>query len=339
MAKIVKHSTLKPSLNYSADKIKEDVADIIGYGNINATQLDITLDDIYNSMKERLDNSQYHYKEPIRHISINPDMSDWNNGLTDYDLNDICEGYIQKMGWQNCPYVIFKHEDIKRPHAHIVLVAIDENGKIIRQKECSEFHKSERVSREIEKEFGLKPATKGEQIEIASDRPNRIDKDTPQKIAHIRNNIELGFKKFRFTNMGKFKKFMECGNITFKIIDGETENSPKKLQFMILDEKGNPNSHAIYGSELNIGNKKYTLSSLENRCAYNLKIQQQRLSPNFQNIPYCEGVPPIEETPQVDFQEKTELFTTIGHIQQDSTLDKENLPEWMKKKKKRKLRL
>jgi hypothetical protein len=129
---------------------------------------------------------------------------------------------------------------------------------------------------------------------------------------------------------------LECGNITFEIIDGKTESAPKKIQFMILDEKGNPNSHAIYGSGLNTGNKKYTLSSLENRCAYNL---QQQLSPNFQETPYLERMTQIEETPQPDFQDKTELFTTIGHIQQNSELDKENLPEWMKKKKKRKLRL
>ncbi len=334
IAKIVKHGSLKPSLNYNTDKIKEDVADIIGYDNISVGKSNITLDDIYTSMKERLDNANYNYKEPVRHISINPDMSDWRNGLEDYKLSDICKKYIQKMGWQNCPYVIFKHDDIKRPHAHIVLVAIDESGKIVRQKECSEFHKSERVSREIEQEFGLKSATKGKRMEVVSERPYIINKNTSNKIAHIRNNIECGFKQYRFTNLEKLKKFLECGNITFKIIDGKTESAPKKIQFMILDEKGNSNSHAIYGSELNTGNKKYTLSSLENRCAYNL---QQQLNPNLQETPYSEEIPQTEETPQSDFQENRELFTTIGHIKQNFKLDKENLPEWMRKKKKRKL--
>ena len=37
--------------------------------------------------------------------------------------------YLEKMGFGNQPYLVFKHEDIDRHHLHIVTVRVDENGR------------------------------------------------------------------------------------------------------------------------------------------------------------------------------------------------------------------
>ena len=48
-------------------------------------------------------------KKPILHISINPHPEDV---LTDQQLSDIAKEYMQKLGYGDQPYLVYKHTDI-----------------------------------------------------------------------------------------------------------------------------------------------------------------------------------------------------------------------------------
>ena len=48
--------------------------------------------------------------------------------LTDDQLRDIAQEYMERMGYGNQPYIVFKHKDIDRQHLHIVSLRVDENG-------------------------------------------------------------------------------------------------------------------------------------------------------------------------------------------------------------------
>lgn len=52
---------------------------------------------------------------------LNPHPDD---RLTDDQLADIGRG-MEKLGYGNQPYLIFKHEDIGREHIHIVSLRVD----------------------------------------------------------------------------------------------------------------------------------------------------------------------------------------------------------------------
>lgn len=64
-------------------------------------------------------------EKPVMHISLNPHPDD---RLTDTDLQDIAREYLEKLGFGDQPYVVFKHSDIARQHLHIVTIRVDENG-------------------------------------------------------------------------------------------------------------------------------------------------------------------------------------------------------------------
>ena len=70
-------------------------------------------------------------EKPVIHISLNPHPDDV---LTDEQLTAIGQEYMEKMGYGNQPYIIYRHEDIGRPHIHIVSLRIDEQGKKIKEK-------------------------------------------------------------------------------------------------------------------------------------------------------------------------------------------------------------
>ena len=92
-------------------------------------------------------------KKPIVHISINPHPEDV---LSDQQLADIAQEYMQKLGYGNQPYLVYKHEDIDRHHIHIVGLRVDENGKPLNDK--FEHRRSKQITRELEKKYDLHPA-------------------------------------------------------------------------------------------------------------------------------------------------------------------------------------
>ena len=71
--------------------------------------------------------------------------------LTDEQLTAIGQEYMEKMGYGNQPYIIYRHEDIGRPHIHIVSLRIDEQGKKI--KDYKEWQRSTAVCRELERKY------------------------------------------------------------------------------------------------------------------------------------------------------------------------------------------
>nr|WP_302798462.1 relaxase/mobilization nuclease domain-containing protein [Parabacteroides goldsteinii] len=99
-------------------------------------------------------------EKPVIHISLNPHPDDV---LTDEQLTAIGQEYMEKMGYGNQPYIIYRHEDIGRPHIHIVSLRIDEQGKKI--KDYKEWQRSTAVCRELERKYHLLPAEKMERRE------------------------------------------------------------------------------------------------------------------------------------------------------------------------------
>ena len=61
----------------------------------------------------------------VFHASLNPSPED---KLTDEQLRDIAREYMERMGYGNQPYIVFKHKDIAREHLHIVSLRVDERG-------------------------------------------------------------------------------------------------------------------------------------------------------------------------------------------------------------------
>ena len=80
-------------------------------------------------------------------------------------LADIAKEYMDKLGYGNQPYMVYKHEDIARHHIHIVSIRVDDTGKKINDK--FEHIRSKQITRELEQKYGLHPAEKKQ----AAERP------------------------------------------------------------------------------------------------------------------------------------------------------------------------
>ena len=72
------------------------------------------------------------------------------------EMESLAREYLEKLGYGDQPYLIFKHEDINRHHLHIVSVNVDENGRRLNKDFI--HRRSKRIPTELERKYGLHPA-------------------------------------------------------------------------------------------------------------------------------------------------------------------------------------
>ena len=144
VAKISVGNSLYGAIAYNGEKINE------AQGRL------LTTNRIYNDGSGKVDIGkamesfqtfmppQMKVEKPVVHISLNPHPEDV---LTDIELQNIARDYLERLGFGNQPYLVFKHEDIDRHHLHIVTINVDENGKRINRDFL--HRRSDRIRREL----------------------------------------------------------------------------------------------------------------------------------------------------------------------------------------------
>jgi hypothetical protein len=90
-------------------------------------------------------------KDRYTHISVS--FSDEDQLDREKQLK-IAERYLEGMGYSDAPRLIYEHSDTSHRHFHIVTSTIDLNGKKIDI--FRDHFRNQELSRQIEKEFGLK---------------------------------------------------------------------------------------------------------------------------------------------------------------------------------------
>ena len=153
-------------------------------------------------------------EKPVLHISLNPHPDDV---LTDSQLAEIGREYMQRLGYGNQPYLVFKHEDIGRHHIHIVSLRVDSEGRKVSDK--FEYRRSKEITELLEQKYGLHPAEgrkKGEEWQL---KPVDVAKgDIKRQIAcTLKPLLEL----YSFRTMGELRALLSLYNIGVEEVKGE----------------------------------------------------------------------------------------------------------------------
>jgi hypothetical protein len=227
LAKISSGKSVFGVLAYNKNKVDDHHASVL-YSHKTFDSPDGTF-----SIKDCMD-SFYPYlainrrtEKVVFHASLNPDPKD---KLSDEQLSEIAQSYMQKLGYGNQPYIVLKHSDIKREHLHIVSLRIDENGKKI--DDCYEVVRSMKICKELEQEYNLVPLKKGER-EFEYPKPvNYGDYDLKHKTG---NAIKAAVANFHFQSFGEYRTLLEMFNITAEEVKGMRNG----ILYSVLDGSGN----------------------------------------------------------------------------------------------------
>lgn len=251
IAKISHGSSLYAVLAYNQIKVDELHADVLFGNRIIEPPGDkpYTIEHISRSFGDYL-TANRKTEKPILHISLNPDPKDC---VSEEQFIKLAEQYMQRMGFGDQPYIVYRHNDIGREHLHIVSVRVDETGRAI--SDSYEHERSMKVCRELEQQFNLTPATKKEWKEGLPLSP--VDYEGGNLKGQLAGVIRPIAREWRFQTLGEYRAVLSLYGITVDEVKGEYGGREYHgLSYSATDKDGNkvgkPFKSSVFGKEAGI---------------------------------------------------------------------------------------
>ena len=91
-------------------------------------------------------------KKPVGHIALSFKPED-KPRLTDEFMAKIALEYMQMMGIKDTQFIIVRHHNTDNPHCHIVYNRINNEGKLISDK--NDYRRNEQVTKALKSKYGL----------------------------------------------------------------------------------------------------------------------------------------------------------------------------------------
>ncbi|MCC9138866.1 relaxase/mobilization nuclease domain-containing protein [Pontibacter silvestris] len=190
--------------------------------------------------------------------------------LSDELLHEIAMRYMKAMGYGDCEYVLYRHEDREHPHIHIVSSVIDKNGNRVANNK--EKEKSFQICRALEKEYGFVIATDRSRVmEQEFERhKEEVGKIREGKIDELNLNFEYGAKllinravnaAFSHPDIFTFEDFEKrLRQEGVKVLEVEKEGKVIGLRYAVNENTKGKSPFSVKASETE---KRATLGKLE----------------------------------------------------------------------------
>jgi hypothetical protein len=265
VAKITIPKSIEATLNYNEKKVQKGAAECLHAGNYLSEAKNMNFYQKLNGF-EMLNNLNSRATTKTIHISLNFDPSE---KLSNNKLIEIANVYMEKVGFGQQPFLVYKHEDAGHPHIHIVSTTIQADGSRINTHNIGR-NQSEKARKEIEQQYGLIKAERQQQLMKPGIKPVDAQKavygksETKRSISNV---VGAVFSQYKFTSLPEFNAALKQFNV---VADrGKEEGRIYKnrgLVYRILDADGNKVGVPIKASSIGC---KPILDNLEKKFTAN----------------------------------------------------------------------
>ena len=198
------------ALRYNKEKVDKDEAEVLFWQKMlepfdkhGRMDIDACMDSFrpYLEANRRTTNTVFH-------VLLNPSPED---KLTGEQLRETAKEYMERMGYGEQPYIVFKHKDISREHLHIVSLRVDEQGRKLPHD--FEARRSMEILRDLERKYGLHPSVKGQGL---TDREglrkvNYSEGNVKQQISSVARSC---LRNYKCSSYGEFRTLLELLNVS-----------------------------------------------------------------------------------------------------------------------------
>lgn len=222
VAKVSHGSSLYGALIYNQEKVEKGTAKILSGNRIISDRLGLPSESLHLTLLsfENYLLANRNTEKPILHIALSPAPED---KLTDEQLTEIAEKYMQKMGYGNQPYIVYKHGDTHNTHIHIVSTCVDEEGKKI--SDSYEHRRSMTACRELEIDFRLRNGADMEERNLKAEL-KKVSASEGDVRHQIGNTLKAVLESYRFQTFGEYSALLSTLNIEAKQVHGEYKDTP-----------------------------------------------------------------------------------------------------------------
>ena len=264
VAKINYGTSLYGALLYNHEKVGKGTAEILSGNRIISDRLGGPSEDMRLTLLsfENYLLANRRTEKPVMHVSLSPSPED---RLTDGQLSELADKYMECMGYGDQPYIVYKHSDTHNVHLHIVSVCVDENGK--RLNSSYEWRRSEAACRELEREYGLRNAeaeTRNPKAEL-----KKVDASKGDVRHQVGNTLKAVLESYRFQTFGEYSALLSTLNIEAKQVRGEYNGIPYTgIVYSATDDNGKVVSPPFKSSRFG---KRFGMERLEKKMRLHTK--------------------------------------------------------------------
>ena len=248
IAKISSSENLAGALGYNFKKVVSgDASVLLAEGLYANPGGGYTMEEVLSDMQVAIP-KKCRTKNVVFHCSLNPHPDE---KLSDEQLTQIAQEYMQTLGYGEQPYIVFKHNDIAREHIHIVSLRVNSTGEKINDK--FENRRSKRITDLLERKYGLIPSTPSKE-----QRTNAPASQEHLPLDNIRSEMAQTLRgvlmHYHFCSLGEFNAVLRRYNLAVEEV--KTTYLGKQydgLVYVSTDDKGNKVGIPIHASKIGRG--------------------------------------------------------------------------------------
>lgn len=225
------------ALNYNEHKVQNGKASLIHSEGFLKDTSQLTYSDKLKQL-QYLTSRNYRVVTNTVHISLNLDKADV---IDNEKLSKIAEHYMNRIGFGDQPYLVYRHFDAAHPHVHIVTTNIRNDGSRISLHNIGK-NQSEEARKEIENLFGLVRAEGKEKSQKEFVHPVDVQKaiygkaETKRSISNVVGKVT---RTYKYTSLTELNTVLGLYNVTaFRGEERSRMYENKGLMYSLTDSQG-----------------------------------------------------------------------------------------------------
>ncbi len=190
--------------NYNDQKVKAGQAEVLDSQHLRKTSP--------VEIQKYFDRFQYsRVSKPALHISLSFDRAD-KPKLDNEKMIELSKEYLQKMGYDKQPYVLYRHHDTTHPHVHILTSRIDIHTRK-KLPHAFEQRKSKAITDKMEAKHGLTVSDNRLQLKRAllGDIQKAVKEGKPENIKSLNRALEKTGTAARVKSTGRGLVYYKVG--------------------------------------------------------------------------------------------------------------------------------
>jgi hypothetical protein len=237
VAKFQTGASIRNTLNYNEKKVQKGVAELLSAVNYPLSHDRLSFDHKLYMLLHRASLNENVTANSV-HISLNFGAEDT---LDNEQLAEIASLYMDKIGFGNQPYLVYRHHDAGHLHTHIVTVKIGADGRRLETQNIGK-NQSRQACEEIEKMFDLTRTndnTVEQKTTLEPINAQRVKYGKTETKRAISNVLRSVLDSYIFTSLPELNALLRLYNVE---ADRGSETSKtyrhNGLLYHVLDEHG-----------------------------------------------------------------------------------------------------
>jgi len=267
VAKITVPQSVRRALNYNEQKVKEGKAECLHAANFLKDAHEMNFHEKLERFNRNIELNKS--KTNTLHISLNFHESD---KISSEKMLQVANDYMQKIGFGDQPYLVYRHDDAGHDHCHIVTTNIKDDGKRIDTFNIGK-NLSEPARKQLEEEYGLTKAERSKQIKPEKlDFAQKIEYGKAESKRAITNVLDAVVNNYKYGSLAELNAILRLYNVEADPgKEGSRTRDKGGLYFRILDNNGKKIGVPIKASSIY---SQPTLNNLEKKFEKNEKLKQ-----------------------------------------------------------------